>query len=78
MKAIESAKVIKLPEETKQRLKELRALSEAAEGGDEEAKKELKRMLLESSPQVIARASDISRKAAHLLISTAAAEDPTG
>ncbi len=77
MKAIEgNVKSIQLPEETKQRLEELRALSKVAEAGDEEAKKELKRKLLESSPQVIARASDVGRKAQHLLISTAAAKDP--
>ena len=75
MKAIENAKAIELPEETKQRLKELRALSKAAEAGDEEAKRELKRMLLDSSPKVIARASDIGRKAAHFLIETAAGEN---
>ncbi len=80
VKAIESTtnvrEVIELPEETKQRLKELRALSRAAEDGDEEARAELKRALLESSPEVIARASDIGRKAQHLLISAAAAKDP--
>ncbi len=78
MKAIESnvRKAIELPEETKLRLKELKALSEAAEGGDEEAKRELKRALLASSPEVIARASDVGRMAAHLLIDTAAGKDP--
>jgi hypothetical protein len=79
VKAIESSnvrEVIELPEETKQRLKELRALSKAAEGGDEEAKRELKEALLESSPAVITRASDVGRMAAHLLIDTAAAKDP--
>jgi hypothetical protein len=79
VKAIESTtnvrEVIELPEETKRRLKELRALSRAAEDGDEEAKRQLKKALLESSPEVIARASDIGRKAQHLLITTAAAED---
>jgi len=78
VKAIDSnvRGVIELPKETKRRLKELRALSRAAEDGDEEARAELKRALLESSPEVIARASDIGRKAAYFLIETAAGEQP--
>jgi hypothetical protein len=62
----------RLPEDVRERLEELRELSERAEAGDKEAKKELIKAVRESSPAVIARASDIGRKAQHLLIDTAA------
>jgi hypothetical protein len=65
-----------LPADVKERLDELRDLSKKAEDGDKEARKELKRKLRESSPAVIARASDVGRKAQHLLIQTAAGGDP--
>ena len=66
----------RLPADVKERLDELRELSEKAEAGDVGAKKELKRAVRESSPAVIARASDIGRKAQHALIGTAAGGDP--
>ncbi len=56
-----------LPADVQERLDELRDLSKKAEGGDKEARKELRRAVLESSPAVIARASDIGRRAQHLL-----------
>jgi hypothetical protein len=65
-----------LPTEVRDSLDELRALSSKAEDGDKDAKKELRRKLREASPQVVARASDISRTAQHMLIRTAAAKDP--
>jgi hypothetical protein len=73
---VSTAKMLELSDETKRSLEELRALSKAAEDGDKGARQELKRALRESSPEVIVRASDISRKAQHLLIETAAAGDP--
>ena len=76
MKAFENVRAtVELPEETKQRLEELRALSKAAEEGDKGARRELRRALLESSPEVIARASDVGRKSQHMLIVTAAGGD---
>ena len=69
-------KVLELPDETKQRLEELRALSKKVEGGDKKARRELKLLLRESAPEVIARASDIGRKAQHLLTRAAAGGDP--
>ena len=76
MKALENVRrVVERPEEIKQRLEELRALSEAAEAGDKGARQELRRVLLESSPEVIARASDVGRKSRHLLAATASGED---
>jgi hypothetical protein len=66
----------RLPAEVQERLAELRELSKRAEAGEKGARQELKQKLRESSPQVIARASDVGRKAQHLLISTAAAGEP--
>ena len=65
-----------LPADVQQRLDELRELSKKAEDGDQSARKELKRAVRESAPAVIARAADVSRKAQHMLIQTAAGGDP--
>ena len=67
---------LELSEETRDRLAELRAVSAKAEAGDTEARKELKQKLRESSPEVIARASDIGRKAQHVLIRAASSGAP--
>ena len=69
-------KAFELPGETKQRLEELRALSKKAEGGDKKTRRELKQLLRESAPEVIARASDFGRKAQHRLARAAAGGDP--
>jgi hypothetical protein len=69
-------KGLELPKDVKERLQELRALSEKAEAGEKGARNELKEALRESSPEVIARASDIGRRAQHLLIDTAAGGEP--
>jgi hypothetical protein len=53
----------RLPADARERLDELRELSERAAAGDAGAKKELKRAVRESSPEVIARASDVGRQA---------------
>jgi hypothetical protein len=60
-----------LPAEVQESLEELRELSKKAEAGDKDAARLLKQKLRESSPAVIARASDIGRKAQHILIRTA-------
>jgi hypothetical protein len=72
----DDVKALELPKDVKERLEELRALSKRAEAGEKGARKELKQALRESSPAVIARASDIGRKAQHLLIDTAAGGEP--
>jgi hypothetical protein len=64
--------IIELPAQTKQALDELRELSEKAEDGDREARKELRERLLDSTPEVLVRASDVARRAQHMLIDTAA------
>jgi hypothetical protein len=66
----------RLPAEVRESLDELRTLSKKAEDGDKDARAELRRKLNEASPQVIARASDVGRRAHHLLIDTASAGDP--
>jgi hypothetical protein len=74
--ASETAESIKLPEDVKERLDELRALSEKAEAGEKGARQELNQALLKSSPAVIARASDVGRKSLHLLAGQLAAGNP--
>jgi predicted transcriptional regulator len=74
--ASETAESIKLPEDVKERLDELRALSEKAEAGEKGARQELNQALLKSSPAVIARAADVGRKSQHLLIDTLAGGNP--
>ena len=76
MRELKPSKDIALPEDVKEKLEELRELSRKAEAGDKGARRELREALLESSPAVIARASDIGREAQHLLIDTAARNDP--
>jgi hypothetical protein len=67
---------LELSDETKGRLAELRALSDKAEAGDRDARKELRRLVRSSSPEVIGRAADIGRKAARTLVRTASGGDP--
>ena len=59
-----------------ERIRELRALSEKVGEGDEEARKELRRAVRESSPEVIARCSDISRTYRGRLAKTASGGIP--
>jgi len=67
---------LELSDETRERLAELRVVSKKAEAGDKEARKELRRLVRASSPEVIGRASDIGRKAGRTLVRTAAGGDP--
>jgi hypothetical protein len=67
---------LELSEDARDRLKELEALSDKAEAGDGEARKELRRLVRSSSPEVIGRAADIGRKAARTLVRTASGGDP--
>ena len=68
--------VLELPQETRERLAQLRTLSDRAEAGDKEARKELRRMVRSSSEEVIGRASDLGRKMGQTLAHTAAGGDP--
>ena len=67
---------LELSEDARARIAELRALSEKVEAGDKEARKELRRLVRASSPEVIGRASDIGRRAGRVLVYTAAGGDP--
>jgi hypothetical protein len=67
---------LELSDETRERLAELRVVSEKAEAGDKNARKELRRLVRSSSAEVIGRASDIGRRAGRILAHTAAGGDP--
>jgi hypothetical protein len=67
---------LEMSEDARGRLTELRALSEKAEAGDKEARKELRRLIRASSPEVIAEASSIARKAEWMLVKTISAGKP--
>ena len=57
-----SAQLLELTDGARARIRELQALSERAEEGDQDARRELRRALKESAPEVIARCSDIARR----------------
>ena len=67
---------LELPKDVKDRLGELRTLSERVEDGDKSARKELRKALRESAPEVISQASDIGRRGQGMLIKTVTANDP--
>jgi len=67
---------LELPKDVKDRLVELRTLSQRVEDGDKEARRELRKVVRESTPEVISRASDIGRCGQWALIKTVAANDP--
>lgn len=69
-------KVPELSDEARRRLGELQTLADKAEAGDKEAWRKLRVAVRESSPEVIARASDFRRGAERLLIRTISAGNP--
>jgi hypothetical protein len=69
-------RALDLPKDASERLEELEKLSEKAESGDKEVRRELRRAVNSSAPEVIARASDIARTGQRVLARTAAANDP--
>ncbi len=71
-----SSTALELSKDAKERLKTLQALSEKVEEGDKSARRELRKAVRESSPEIICRASDISRRGQWALIRTASANDP--
>jgi hypothetical protein len=58
------------------RLKDLAELTEKAEGGDKDARRELRRAVRESSPEVIARISDLAGSYRRVLAKSASGGDP--
>jgi hypothetical protein len=67
---------LELTDGARARIRELEALSEKAEGGDKEARRELRRAVKESAPEVIARCADIARNYRRLVADTASGRDP--
>jgi hypothetical protein len=67
---------LELSEATRDRLAELRALSDRAEGGDTKARRKLRLMVRASSAEVVGRASDVGRRAGRVLARSAAGGDP--
>jgi hypothetical protein len=67
---------LELTDGARERIEELQALSEKAEKGDKEARRELRRAVRESAPEVIARCSDIARTYRRVVADTASGRDP--
>ena len=67
---------LKLSKDVKDRLAELEVLSDKARDGDKEAKVELRQALRESSPEIVARASDFARTGQRVLAETIAGDEP--
>jgi hypothetical protein len=69
-------RALELPDEMKAKLRELEDLSEEAEAGNKEARRELRRELRAASPEIIARCSEIAELGQLVLAETMAAGDP--
>jgi hypothetical protein len=65
------AGMLELTDGQRERIKELQALADEAEGGDREARGRLRRELRDSAPEVIARCSDTATSYRGLLAKTA-------
>lgn len=68
-------RALELPAEIKERVEELRELSGRAEDGDKEARRELREVLKESTPEVIAEVTDLARQAERRMSRAQAAGD---
>ncbi len=69
-------RALELQEETKAKLRELRDLSEEAEAGNREARKKLRRVLHASSPEIVAKCSNIAERGQLIVAETMAAGNP--
>jgi hypothetical protein len=69
-------RALEMSEETKVRLAEIQALSERSKGGDKEARKELRRVLRASSPEIVARCSDFAKRGQRRVVKTIATGEP--
>ena len=67
---------LELSKETKARLAQLQALSDRAEDGNKDARRELRKAIRASSPEIITRCSDIARRGQLILAETMAAGEP--
>jgi len=68
-------RALELRDEDRERIRELEELSSKAEGGDKDARRELRLALRESSPRVVARCSDFAGNFRRILAKTASAGD---
>jgi len=67
---------LELTDASRKRIRELEALSEKAEDGDADARRELRRILKECAPEVIARCSNIARTYRWMAADTASGRNP--
>jgi hypothetical protein len=67
---------LELPADAKENLAQLRDLSDRAESGDKEARRELRKAVRASSSEVVRQASELARRGQWALIKTAAAGEP--
>ena len=67
---------LELSDKSRERLAELRVLSDRAEAGDKEARRELRLKVRASSAEVVGRASDVGRRAGRVLARSAAGGNP--
>lgn len=67
---------LELTDEARERIRELQKLSDEAESGDKGARTELRRVLRESAPEVIARCSDTTQIYRRILAGTASGGSP--
>jgi hypothetical protein len=67
---------LKLSKDVKDRLTELEAISDKVKDGDNEAKRELRKALRESSPEIVTRVSDVARSGQRILARTIAGGEP--
>jgi hypothetical protein len=65
-----------LPDETRLALRKLKDLSDRAEDGDGEARRELRRFVASASPKIVAEASSFARRGERLLAGTIAGGEP--
>jgi hypothetical protein len=63
-------------QELEKEIDRLQVLSQKAEGGNREARAELRRTVARCSPAVIAEASDVARRAERMLVKTISAGEP--
>jgi hypothetical protein len=67
---------LELTDAARARIQELQTLSEKAENGDQDARRELRRAVKESAPEVVARCADIARTYRWIVADTSSGRDP--
>jgi hypothetical protein len=65
-----------LPDGARERIQELKTLSDKAEDGDQDARLELRRLIRESAPEVIAKCSEYIHTYRNILAKTASGGSP--